>query len=78
MVPFGYDYYCDRDRGVAKVLCKCKWQSGQEHFNKPVDLAYEFASEAPGPAGYWQKTALMLNDPPPAIIFDDMLVISSD
>lgn len=40
---------------------------------KKLKLVYEFASEAPGKEGLWQKRLLLLNDPPPRILYDDML-----
>lgn len=46
----------------------------EDHFNIYVDFQYRFASEAPGAAGRWQKQALLLNEPAPEILFDDMLV----
>ena len=36
-------------------------------------MTYEFASEAPGADGLWQKRLLLLNSPPPKVLFDDML-----
>lgn len=45
----------------------------QVRHRKKLKLVYEFASEAPGKEGLWQKRLLLLNDPPPRILYDDML-----